>query len=135
MGDIFYLQTTPVVIFIDLLNSQTVNEVLITRLRCAEPGWKGVAGMTKAELVEIIAQETGVNKKDTGLIVNLIMDNIGQALVDGNKVELRGFGSFKVKTRRARLARNPRTGDSVDVPAKRVPFFKASNDLKGRLNK
>ena len=91
--------------------------------------------MTKAELVEIISQETGVNKKDTGVIVNLIMDNIGQSLVQGDKVELRGFGSFKVKTRRARLARNPRTGDSVDVPAKRVPFFKASNELKGRLNK
>jgi len=91
--------------------------------------------MTKAELVEIISQETGVNKKDTGLVVNLIMDNIGEALVQGDKVELRGFGSFKVKTRRARLARNPRTGESVDVPAKRVPFFKASNELKGRLNK
>jgi integration host factor subunit beta len=91
--------------------------------------------MTKAELVEIISTETGVNKKDTGTIVNHIMENIGQALVQGDKVELRGFGSFKVKTRRARLARNPRTGDSVDVPAKRVPFFKASNELKGRLNK
>jgi integration host factor beta subunit len=91
--------------------------------------------MTKAELVEIISEETGVNKKDTGIIVNLIMENIGQALVSGDKVELRGFGSFKVKTRRARLARNPRTGESVDVPAKRVPFFKASNDLKSSLNK
>ena len=68
------------------------------------------------------------------MIVELIMDNIGQALVDGDKVELRGFGSFKVKTRGARLARNPRTGDSVAVPAKRVPFFKASNELKARLN-
>lgn len=91
--------------------------------------------MTKAELVELISQETGVNKKDTGLVVNLIMENIGQALVEGDKVELRGFGSFKVKTRRARLARNPRSGESVDVPAKRVPFFKASNELKDRLNK
>lgn len=91
--------------------------------------------MTKAELVEIISQNTGVSKKDTGHIVNLIMTNIGSALVSGDKVELRGFGSFKVKSRRARLARNPRTGTSVDVPAKRVPFFKASNELKERLNK
>lgn len=91
--------------------------------------------MTKAELVEIISLETGVSKKDTGLIVNLIMENIGQALVDGDKVEVRGFGSFKVKTRNSRLARNPRTGDGVAVPAKRVPFFKASNELKARLNK
>lgn len=90
--------------------------------------------MTKAELVEMIAQKTGVSKKDTGLIVNLIMEDIGKALVDGDKVELRGFGSFKVKNRRARLARNPRTGEAVDVPAKRIPFFKASNELKGRLN-
>ena len=91
--------------------------------------------MTKAELIEIISQETEVSKKDIGLVVNLIMDNIGQALVDGGKVELRGFGSFKVKTRRSRLARNPRTGEAVDVPAKRVPFFKVSNELKERLNK
>ncbi|MCP4572052.1 MAG: integration host factor subunit beta [bacterium] len=90
--------------------------------------------MTKAELVEIIAAETGVSKKDTAQIVEQIMDNIGRALVDGDRVELRGFGSFKVKTRGERLARNPRTGASVQVPAKRVPFFKASNDLKGRLN-
>ncbi len=91
--------------------------------------------MTKAELVEIISQETGVSKKDTGIVVNLIMENIGQALVQGDKVEVRGFGSFKVKTRNSRLARNPRTGDSVDVPIKRVPYFKASNELKARLNK
>ena len=91
--------------------------------------------MTKAELVELIAAETGVSKKDTAEIVELIMTNIGQALVAGDRVELRGFGSFKVKTRGERLARNPRTGASVAVPAKRVPFFKASNDLKARLNK
>jgi integration host factor subunit beta len=66
--------------------------------------------------------------------VNLILDNIGRALVSNDKVELRGFGSFKVKQRRSRLARNPRTGAAVDVPAKRVPYFKASNELKGRLN-
>lgn len=90
--------------------------------------------MTKAELVELIAQDTGVSKKETGIIVNLIMENIGQALVAGDKVELRGFGSFKVKSRRGRLARNPRTGDDVEVPAKRIPYFKASNELKGRLN-
>ncbi|PJA77245.1 hypothetical protein CO151_00100 [bacterium CG_4_9_14_3_um_filter_65_15] len=90
--------------------------------------------MTKAELVELIAQETGVSKKDTGIVVNLIMENIGKALVAGDKVEVRGFGSFKVKSRNSRQARNPRTGESVSVPAKRVPFFKASNELKARLN-
>lgn len=90
--------------------------------------------MTKAELVERIADRTGVSKKDTGIVVNMILDNIGRALVSGDKVELRGFGSFKVKSRRSRVARNPRTGESVTVPAKQVPFFKASNDLKVRLN-
>ena len=90
--------------------------------------------MTKAELVDLISWQTGVSKKDTGTIVNLILDNIGQALVQGDKVELRGFGSFKVKTRRSRQARNPRTGESVQVPAKRVPYFKTSNELKGRMN-
>ena len=91
--------------------------------------------MTKAELIEIISKETEVSKKDIGLVVNLIMENIGNALVNDDKVELRGFGSFKVKRRRARLARNPRTGEQVEVPAKRVPFFKVSNELKDRLNK
>jgi len=90
--------------------------------------------MTKAELVERIADRTGVSKKDTGIIVNMILDNISEALTGGDKVELRGFGSFKVKSRRSRLARNPRSGESVDVPAKQVPYFKASNELKGRLN-
>ena len=68
------------------------------------------------------------------IIVNMILENISVALTDGDKVELRGFGSFKVKSRRSRTARNPRTGDSVAVPAKQVPYFKASNELKGRLN-
>jgi len=90
--------------------------------------------MTKAELVEMIATETGVSKKDTGIIVNMILENIGRALVEDDKVELRGFGSFKVKSRRSRQARNPRTGESVAVPAKKVPYFKASNELKARLN-
>ena len=63
-----------------------------------------------------------------------LVANIGGALTRGDKVELRGFGSFKVKSRRPRQARNPRTGDSVAVPAKRVPYFKASNELKARLN-
>lgn len=90
--------------------------------------------MTKAELVDLITGSTGLNRRDTVTVVNLIMENIGNALATGDKVELRGFGSFKVKSRRSRLARNPRTGDAVDVPAKRVPYFKASNELKDRLN-
>ncbi len=91
--------------------------------------------MTKADLVEEISKETGLSKKDTGIIVNLIIENICNALAEGDKVELRGFGSFKVKSRKARKARNPRTGASVDVPAKLVPYFKASNELKDKVNR
>jgi len=89
--------------------------------------------MTKAELVDIISWQTGVTKKDTSSIINLILENITEALVAGDKVELRGFGSFKVKTRRPRNARNPRTGEAVQVPAKRVPYFKISNEVKRRM--
>jgi integration host factor subunit beta len=90
--------------------------------------------MTKADLVEDISRVTGLNKKDTSIIVNEVINNICRALAEGDKVELRGFGSFKVKERRARQARNPRTGAGVQVPAKLVPFFKASNELKARVN-
>ena len=90
--------------------------------------------MTKADLVEEISRQTGLNKKDTSIVVNEIIGNICRALAEGDKVELRGFGSFKVKERRARKARNPRTGAGVNVPAKLVPYFKASNELKSRVN-
>ena len=90
--------------------------------------------MTKADLVEEISKNTGLSKKDTSIVVNMIIDNICKALAEGDKVELRGFGSFKVKSRKPRRARNPRTGEAVDVPAKLVPYFKASNDLKSKVN-
>lgn len=90
--------------------------------------------MTKADLVEEISTRVNLSKKDTGIVVNLVLDNISMALSRGDKVELRGFGSFRVKQRRSRRARNPRTGTSVFVPAKLVPFFKASNELKGLVN-
>jgi integration host factor subunit beta len=90
--------------------------------------------MTKADLVEMISQETGLSKKDTNVVVNGILENVSRALSEGDKVELRGFGSFKVKQRRSRRARNPRTGNPVDVPSKLVPYFKASNELKEKVN-
>ena len=90
--------------------------------------------MTKAELVELICQGSGLSKKDTGVVVDLILENISRALCEGDKVELRGFGSFKVKERRSRKARNPRTGAAVDVPSKLVPYFKASNELKSLVD-
>ena len=91
--------------------------------------------MTKADLVEVISEHVNLSKKDTGVVVKLVLDNISDALARGDKVELRGFGSFRVKQRRSRRARNPRTGTSVFVPAKLIPFFKASNDLKNMVNK
>lgn len=90
--------------------------------------------MTKADLVEAISDGTGLSKKETGVVVDLILENIGRALCSQDKVELRGFGSFKVKQRRSRKARNPRTGEAVHVPAKLVPYFKASNDLKALVD-
>lgn len=91
-------------------------------------------GMTKAELVDLIMADTGVSKRDTALIINHILENISDALIKGDKIELRGFGSFKVKNRRPRQARNPRTGEAVSVQGKRVPFFKASNEMKQKIN-
>jgi len=109
----------------------------IRRIAAAWPEGGGLeeVRMTKADLVESISEDTGLSKKDTGVVVDLILENIGRALCEGDKVELRGFGSFKVKERRSRKARNPRTGDAVDVPAKLVPYFKASNELKALVDR
>ena len=90
--------------------------------------------MTKADLVEEISRQTGLNKKDTSIVVNEIIGNICRALAEGDKVELRGFGSFKVKERRARKARNPRTGEAVPVPDRNVPVFKVSKELKDMVS-
>ncbi len=91
--------------------------------------------MTKADIVEEIAEKSQLNKKESFIVVDLIIDNIKRALTEGDKIELRGFGSFKVKKRNQRKARNPRTGATVDVPAKLVPYFKASKALKEKVNK
>jgi len=85
--------------------------------------------MTKADIVEQIANATGLTKRDVGVVVDLLLETISKALAEREHIEIRGFGSFKVKTRRARVARNPRTGERVEVPEKVVPYFKASKDL------
>jgi integration host factor subunit beta len=86
--------------------------------------------MTKAEIVEHIAQTTGLTKTDTSLVVEGMIETLKKALIDGDTVEIRGFGTFRIKQRAARRARNPRTGDPVDIPAKYVPTFKPSRELK-----
>jgi integration host factor subunit beta len=90
--------------------------------------------MTKAELVEEVARAAELTKKDSEVIVEEVFKNIIQALNRGEKIELRGFGSFRVRQRDARRGRNPKTGEPVDIPAKRVPYFKPGKELKELIN-
>ena len=91
--------------------------------------------MIKSELVQIVAEQNPhLFQREVENIVNAILDEISTTLADGNRVELRGFGAFSVKNRGARVGRNPRTGDRVEVEEKWVPFFKTGKDLRERLN-
>ena len=91
--------------------------------------------MTKAQLIEAMSQKvTHLTKRQTEMIVNTIFNSIRQSLASGGKIEIRGFGSFKLRSRRMREGRNPKTGAQVHVPAKRVPFFKAGKELKEIVN-
>lgn len=91
-------------------------------------------GMTKAELVEEVARTTQLTKKHAELIVNTVFESIVNSLKEGEKIELRGFGSFRIRKRGPRIGRNPKTGDKVHVPSKRIPYFKPGKDLKELLN-
>ena len=91
-------------------------------------------GMTKAELVEEVARTTELTKKHAELIVNTVFESIVLSLREGEKIELRGFGSFRIRHRGARIGRNPKTGDRVEVPPKRIPYFKPGKELKELLN-
>lgn len=91
--------------------------------------------MTKSELVLRLAEKNPhLFQRDVERIVGTIFDEISNALAKGDRVELRGFGAFSVKSREARVGRNPRTGEAVSVSEKYVPFFKAGKDLRDRLN-
>src|ERR1051325_10037340 len=90
--------------------------------------------MTKAELVEEVSRAAELTKKDSEVIVEEVFKNIIQALNRGEKIELRGFGSFRVRGRGARRGRNPKTGAPVNIPAKQVPYFKAGKELKELIN-
>jgi integration host factor subunit beta len=91
--------------------------------------------MTKSELIQRLAERNPhLYQRDVELIVSAIFDEISNALARGDRVELRGFGAFSVKRRDARVGRNPRTGDSVPVDEKHVPFFKTGKQLRERLN-
>src|SRR4051794_26875466 len=96
---------------------------------------RGSRGMIKSELIQKIAEKNPhLYHRDVERIINTVFDQIIKALHDGDRVELRGFGAFSVKSREQRVGRNPRTGDSVRVEAKRVPFFKTGKELRARLN-
>ncbi len=90
--------------------------------------------MTKADLVEKVAQVADMTKKDAEQLVEIIFDSITSTLNKGEKIELRGFGSFRVRERNSRKGRNPKTGEAVDIPAKRVAYFKPGKDLKELIN-
>ena len=90
--------------------------------------------MTKAELVDEVAQVSDLTRKHSEVIVEAVFSSIIDALQKGDKIELRGFGSFRVRRRRSRLGRNPKTGDRVDVPSKRIPYFKPGKELRDLIN-
>jgi integration host factor subunit beta len=90
--------------------------------------------MTKAELVDGVARNSGLSKKDAEVIVQTVLDSIIESLQGDEKVELRGFGSFRLRKRSSRQGRNPKTGEKVHVPAKRVPYFKPGKELKELIN-
>lgn len=90
--------------------------------------------MTKADLIEDVLQVTELSRKDSEIVVETIFDSIVKALRTGDKIEIRGFGSFRTRQRDARIGRNPKTGVRVDVPAKKIPYFKPSKELKDTVN-
>ena len=90
--------------------------------------------MTKADIVDVIASATGLTKVETEAVVDGFISTVINSLKEGKNIEIRGFGSFKVKKRRGRMARNPRTGEQVRVEEHYVPLFKVSKELKGLVN-
>jgi integration host factor subunit beta len=103
----------------------------------AESGYAvsgGLNGMTKADLVEKVTRLGDLTRRDGEVIVETIFDSVIGALKGGDKIEIRGFGSFRIRQRNPRIGRNPKTGDRVEVPAKKVPYFKPSKELRDLVN-
>jgi len=91
--------------------------------------------MIRSELLQALAKESpGLRAEEIERVVDVFFDEIAQRLADGGRVELRGFGAFSTRDRDPRKGRNPRTGDPVEVPAKRVPYFKPGKEMRARLN-
>lgn len=91
--------------------------------------------MNKTELVDAIAAKTGMTKTDVDKVVSVFVEEVTEALVNGDKVSLKGFGNFEVRTREARTGRNPRTGEPMEIAASKGPAFKPSSALKAAVNK
>jgi len=90
--------------------------------------------MTKADLINIVAKKLDITQVQSGIIVEAALRSIVNALQGGNEVEIRGFGSFRFRNRAPRKGRNPKTGEKVDVPPKKIPYFKMGKELKALLN-
>src|SRR5215475_5374388 len=90
--------------------------------------------MTKADLIDEVSRLAELTRKDSEVIVETIFDSVVRSLRAGDKIEIRGFGSFRTRQRRPRVGRNPKTGERVEVPAKKIPFFKPSKELKDVIN-
>ncbi|MGH9470159.1 MAG: HU family DNA-binding protein [Terriglobia bacterium] len=90
--------------------------------------------MTKADLIDEISRAAEMSRKDSEVIVESVFDSIIRSLRAGEKIEIRGFGSFRTRERKSRVGRNPKTGARVEVPAKKIPYFKPSKELKDVVN-
>ena len=91
--------------------------------------------MTKSELIEAVAAKaTNFSRKDVEIIVDTLFESMAQSLTKGDKVEIRGLGSFKIKERDGRQGRNPKSGENIFIDAKKVPFFKAGKEIRERIN-
>lgn len=95
----------------------------------------GSGTLTKADLIEEVSRVVDMTRKDSEVIVEAIFDSIVRALRTGDKIEIRGYGSFRTRQRQPRVGRNPKTGTRVEVPSKRIPYFKPSKELKDLVNK
>jgi integration host factor subunit beta len=91
--------------------------------------------MTRSQLIELMAKREGLPVRNTRRVVDVVFDSIGESLGDGNRAEIRGFGSFKVKDYRSYQGRNPKTGEVIQVREKKLPYFKVGKELRERVNK
>ncbi len=95
---------------------------------------QGACEMTKADLIDEVCWQTELARKDSEVVVETIFESVVRSLRAGDKIEIRGFGSFRTRQRKPRVGRNPKTGDRVEVPAKKIAFFKPSKELKDMVN-